>query len=127
MKVGDLKENYHVSKIYIFWPRPLLITNINGDTIKDYEINLKHYINAEGNMLKDEKVKLHIAPLNLGFWFEVESFSPSSSATSSLRAAWKAPTRPAALAAAIIHHTMARYSRCWFSPLRPETSRSRLA
>ena len=76
MKVGDLKENYHVSKIYIFWPRPLLITNINEDTIKDYEINLKHYINAEGNMLKDEKVKLHIAPLNLGFWFEVESFSP---------------------------------------------------
>ena len=76
MKVGDLKENYLVSKIYIFWPRPLLITNINGDTIEDYKIDLKHYINAEGNMLKAENVKLHIAPLNLGFWFEVESFSP---------------------------------------------------
>ena len=76
MKVGDLKENYHVSKIYIFWPRPLLITNINGDTIEDYKIDLKHYINAEGNMLKAENVELHIAPLNLGFWFEVESFSP---------------------------------------------------
>lgn len=76
MKVSELKKTYDVSKVYIFWPRPLLITNINGDTIEDYEINLKHYINAEGNMLKDEKVKLHIAPLNLGFWFEVESFSP---------------------------------------------------
>lgn len=76
MKVGDLKENYHVSKIYIFWPRPLLIPNISEDAISDYNIALKHYKKAEGNMLKDEKVELHIAPLNLGFWFEVESFSP---------------------------------------------------
>ena len=76
MKVGELKETYDVSKIYIFWPRPLLITNINRDTIEDYKIDLKHYINAEGNMLKAENVELHIAPLNLGFWFEVESFSP---------------------------------------------------
>lgn len=71
MKVGELKKKYNVSKVYIFWPRPLLITNI-----EDYKIELKHYINAEGNMLKAENVKLHIAPLNLGFWFEVESFSP---------------------------------------------------
>lgn len=76
MKVGDLRGKYNVSKIYIFWPRPLLITNINGDTIEDYKIDLKHYINAEGNMLKAENVELHIAPLNLGFWFEVKSFSP---------------------------------------------------
>lgn len=76
MKVSELKEKYDVSKVYIFWPRPLLIPNISEDAISDYNIALKHYKKAEGNMLKDEKVELHIAPLNLGFWFEVESFSP---------------------------------------------------
>ena len=76
MKVSELKEKYDVSKVYIFWPRPLLIPNISEDAISDYNIALKHYKKAEGNMLKDEKVELHIAPLNLGFSFEVESFSP---------------------------------------------------